>query len=195
MTIRTATTADIDAVVDTLTTAFFGDPLWGPAFPDETQRSRQAAELWRMYTVGGLRHGWLLVTDQVEAAAVWHPPGANELTEEEEAAVPGMLVRVAGQRVADEILELFHLFEGVRPAEPHFYLSLLGTHDRYRGRGIGMDLLRESLRRIDELHAPAYLESSNPANNRRYESVGFVAQGGFTAPSGHVVTTMWRPAR
>jgi hypothetical protein len=49
---------------------------------------------------------------------------------------------------------------------------------------------------IDEEHCAAYLESSNPANNGRYASVGFEQMGEFAYPDdGPVVTTMWRPAR
>jgi len=60
---------------------------------------------------------------------------------------------------------------------------------------IGMGLLTENLARVDALGAPAYLESCNPANNKRYERAGFAARDQITAPSGHIVTTMWRPAR
>jgi hypothetical protein len=43
---------------------------------------------------------------------------------------------------------------------------------------------------------PAYLESSNPSNNHRYESIGFVAVTTFQAPgNGPVVTGMWRDKR
>jgi hypothetical protein len=39
-------------------------------------------------------------------------------------------------------------------------------------------------------------ESTNPANDRRYASVGFEPHGEFCYPrGGPVVTTMWRPAR
>jgi predicted GNAT family acetyltransferase len=79
---------------------------------------------------------------------------------------------------------------------PHYYLSLLGTHDDHRGKGTGMALLRENLARIDAEGAPAYLESTNPANLARYESVGFVRLGEFAAPEGGpTVTTMWRDPR
>ena len=43
-------------------------------------------------------------------------------------------------------------------------------------------LLKENLARIDAEHMPACLESSNPNNNHRYESVGFVAVTSFQAP-------------
>lgn len=43
---------------------------------------------------------------------------------------------------------------------------------------------------------PAYLESSNPANDHRYASVGFHPIGNFSYPgNGPVVTTMWRSRR
>ena len=63
----------------------------------------------------------------------------------------------------------------------------------HRGRGLGMALLRENLARIDAQRMPAYLESSNQANNHRYESVGFVQVAAFRAPGGGpMVTGMWR---
>jgi predicted GNAT family acetyltransferase len=61
---------------------------------------------------------------------------------------------------------------------------------------LGMALLAENLGRIDREHMPAYLESSNPANNHRYERFGFAKTGAFYPPTGETpVTTMWRDAR
>ncbi len=84
---------------------------------------------------------------------------------------------------------------GARPSEPHFYLTLLATHGDHRGRGLGMGLLRENLARLDDLGVPAYLESSNPANDKRYAGVGFIPRDTIILATGHPVTTMWRPAR
>jgi len=40
---------------------------------------------------------------------------------------------------------------------------------------------------------PAYLESSNPANNPRYERIGFRWTGEFNTPDGkRTVAAMWR---
>ena len=59
-----------------------------------------------------------------------------------------------------------------------------------------MGLLAENLARIDELRLPAYLESSNRANDRRYERLGFVQIGEFSAPGdGPTVGCMWRDPR
>ncbi|WP_329584825.1 GNAT family N-acetyltransferase [Streptomyces sp. NBC_01005] len=192
---RVATSADVDAIVDTLTTAFFHDPLWGPAFPDTEHRAAQAALMWRLYATSALRYSWLLVTQNVEAAAVWIPPGGDELTPQEAAGLTSLLERAADPAVARTVLDNADRFEAARPAEPHFYLTLLATHDRHRGHGFGMCLLADSLERIDALGAPAYLESSNPSNLARYASVGFSTRDRITTPTGHVVTTMWRPGR
>jgi hypothetical protein len=60
-----------------------------------------------------------------------------------------------------------------------------------------MELLRANLATIDSEGMPAYLESSNPANDARYESLGFEPRSAFSTPDGeHSVTTMWRePSR
>ncbi len=46
--VRVATPSAIDGIVETLTSAFFDDPLWGPVFPDVTRRAAQAAAFWRL---------------------------------------------------------------------------------------------------------------------------------------------------
>lgn len=59
-----------------------------------------------------------------------------------------------------------------------------------------MSLLAENLARIDEEGMPAYLESSNPDNDERYERVGFRRVGEFSTPDrSRTVATMWREAR
>ena len=192
--VRVATPSDIDGIIDIFTSAFFEDPLWGPVFPDVTRRATQADAFWRQFVTSALRYPWTFVTERGQSAATWLPPGSDEFTAEEEDSFERFLVAIADQQIADNILAILELFAESRPSEPHYYLSLLGTHKDHRGHGSGMALLRENLARIDALGAPAYLESTNPANNQRYMSVGFRPHGSFTIPSGHTVTTMWRPA-
>jgi predicted acetyltransferase len=56
-----------------------------------------------------------------------------------------------------------------------------------------MGLLAENLRRMDEEGVPSYLESSNPANNGRYERLGYEQVGEFITPGRErTVATMWR---
>lgn len=193
--VRVATSSDLDAIVSTVSSAFLADPLWAPMFPDASRRPAHMTEFWRLLAGSALRYPWTFTTEHAESAAVWLPPGSSELTDEESEGFESFLIGLVGQNQAEAIMTLTEKFETVRPDEPHYYLSLLATHDAHRGRGLGMDLLRENLSRVDALGAAAYLESSNPANDRRYESVGFERSGEFVAATGAIVTTMWRSAR
>jgi GNAT superfamily N-acetyltransferase len=87
----------------------------------------------------------------------------------------------------------------IPPGEPELSEedeALLGTHPDHRGKGKGMGLLAENLAEIDELGMPAYLESSNRANDHRYERLGFELIGEFAAPGGEpTVGCMWREPR
>jgi ribosomal protein S18 acetylase RimI-like enzyme len=187
--------ADLESVTQTISLAFQDDPTWSWAFPDATHRQEQYAIFWRFMISGAMRYPWVLMADGCAAAAVWIPPGGTEIAEEDEERVEPLLEDLLGAR-AGEVLELLERFDAAHPSdEPHYYLSLLGTHPAHAGRGLGMALLAESLRRIDDEGMPAYLESSNPANNHRYERYGFAKIGELYPPTGDIpVTTMWREA-
>jgi ribosomal protein S18 acetylase RimI-like enzyme len=188
---RTATEADLDGLTATLTAAFESDPLWGTwAFPDP----EDLAVWWRLYIGSALRYRCVWVRGDYAAASVWIPPGGTELTEEDEKRVEPLLEQLVGPR-APEVMELVGRFEASHPEDPpHYYLTLLGTHPGYRGRGLGMGLLAENLASLgDAAGLPSYLESTNPSNNPRYERLGFRRVGEFTTPDGkRTVTTMWR---
>jgi ribosomal protein S18 acetylase RimI-like enzyme len=186
---RTATASDLDGLTTTLTAAFETDPLWSWVFPDPGDMT----VWWRLYLSSALRFPWVWVSGDYAAVSSWIPPGESELAEEAEKRIEPLLTELIGPRAA-AVVELVNRFEAAHPSEqPHYYLSLLGTHPEQRGRGLGMALLAENLERTDAEGFPTYLESSNPANNARYERLGFRRVGEFTTPGGErTVTTMWR---
>lgn len=192
MEVRAATAADVQPVTEVLTEAFAQDPVWSWAFPD----SDQLQVWWRFWIAAAVPQAWVRVTSNIEAAALWIPPGGHECAPQDEVHVEPLTRALVGDR-ADLVLETLELFEVNHPREvPHYYLSLLGTASAHRGRGLGMTLLAENLEQIDEQHSAAYLESSNPVNLGRYQKVGFEPVGEFTLPEGDVtVTTMWREPR
>jgi GNAT superfamily N-acetyltransferase len=190
--VRRATSEDLRGLTATLTAAFANDPVWSWAFPDQ----HGLAAWWRLLIGSALRYRWVWTIDDYAAVSVWIPPGAVELTEDEAAQVEPMLNDLAGAR-AGEIIELVERFDVTHPAEPaHYYLSLLGTHPSHRGKGLGMALLAHNLVTIDAEGMPAYLESTNGANDKRYESQGFRRVGSFLRPDKQVtISTMWRDSR
>ena len=57
-------------------------------------------------------------------------------------------------------------------------------------------MMRSRLDRCDAEHAPAYLESSNPANVPYYQRFGFEVTGEIVLPDGGPsLVPMWRRAR
>jgi GNAT superfamily N-acetyltransferase len=183
---------DLPAVVDAIAGAFHEDPTWSWAFPDHMLRKRW----WRFCIENALRYPWTFKTSGFEAVSVWIPAVGTEFSSEDEEKIPSVLAELVGER-ANLVAELLDRFEAAHPREePHYYLSLLGTHEAHRGCGLGMALLEENLARIDVERMPAYLESSNPANDHRYEAVGFEPVVTFQAPGdGPSVTGMWRMRR
>jgi GNAT superfamily N-acetyltransferase len=191
MATRIAGQDDLDGLTNTLTLAFENDPLWRWAFPEPGTLE----PFWRFFIESALRHRWVWVSGDYAAATVWIPPGEQELSAADEEQVEPLLRRLIGERASD-VLALLDSFEQTHPPEPaHYYLDLLGTHPDRRGEGLGMALLADNLARIDAEGMPAYLESSNPENDARYERLGFRKVGEFSTPDGaHTVATMWREA-
>jgi GNAT superfamily N-acetyltransferase len=191
--VRRLTPADHDRVVELFALAFHDDPTWAWAFPDPARRGEHLQAWWGLYAHSIIRYGWSWTTDDGAAAALWVPPGEPELGADDEARVEPLLRELLGPH-ADAVLELIERFEANHPHDPpHYYLSLLATHPHHRGHGRGMGLLAENLAMIDELDMPAYLESSNRANDRRYARLGFTEIAEFAAPGGQpTVASMWR---
>ena len=189
-------TAEAARIVEVFALSFNQDPTWGWAFPNPEARLDHHRAWWSLFVHTAVPYGWVWMTEDGGAASLWIPPGKPELSAEDEAQVEPLLRRLVGAH-ADDVLTLLDRFDSNHAsAEPHFYLSLLGTHPDHRGQGKGMGLLATNLARIDELGMPAYLESSNRANDHRYERLGFVQVGEFAAPGGEpTVACMWRDPR
>ena len=193
MRMRPVTEADAEQVTELLALAFFDDPTWSWAFPDPSARLEHQRAWWGLLVHSAVPYGWSWITDDGGAAAIWIPAGRPELTPEDEAKVEPLFRDRVGAH-ADDVLTLLGRFEASHPRQtPHYYLSLLGTHPDHRGQGKGMALLAANLAQLDELGMPAYLESSNRANDHRYERHGFVQVGEFAAPGGEpTLACMWR---
>jgi len=189
---RVATADDIEGIARVLTSAFREDPFWGWSFPG----GRGVEDWWRFFARNSIRYPWTWIAGDFEAVAIWVPPGGVETTEEEEREVEPLLRRLVGDRAGD-VMALSNSFGENHPAgPPHYYLSLLGVDEAHRGKGLGMKLLADNLRTIDETDPhPAYLESSNPANDARYARHGFRPIGAIERPDGGAkATMMWREA-
>ncbi|GAB3123238.1 GNAT family N-acetyltransferase [Glaciibacter psychrotolerans] len=202
---RIATENDLDRVTETVHLAFLDDPVWSVALARPDGSTEHARDFWRQYVRGAQRYSTVFLVegtevgggDEAAAVAVWLPPGGDELSDEHEAEIERIVREYLEPDAARALFLLWERFEAHHPHdEPHAYLSLLATHPTHRGRGIGQQLLAENLAHFDSAGIHSYLESTNPANNHRYERAGFARIGEFSAVLNEApVTTMWRSAR
>ena len=192
---RRASASELDDVIAIFAAGFAEDPVWGVwTFPTVPDRTGLLREFWAPYVLAAAKYEGVVVTDDLSAVSLWVPPGSQELDDQDEAAAAEMLLRVCGER-APLLDQAWAAFGRSRPDPAHWYLSLLATAPGHRGRGAGMGLVRAHLERVDADGLPAYLESTNPANIKRYERVGFRLDGYFDLPQGPRVDRMWRDAQ
>ncbi|MCX8501094.1 MAG: GNAT family N-acetyltransferase [Alphaproteobacteria bacterium] len=185
----TARIGDKEMVIDLITGAFQSDPVWSWVFPRKADQRRY----WEMFIKGAIRYPHTYHTADYEAVSVWIPPSQSAFLPEDSENFSAIIESMTGPRT-EEILTFLQKFDDCHPRErPHYYLGLLAVKDGHRGKGIGIELLKENLARFDSLGVPAYLESSNKSNNRKYEALGFLPVVEFTTYSGGpAVTGMWR---
>ena len=194
---RAAIADDVDRVTETIRLAFLGDPVWSIALARLDGSTVHLDGYWRLYVEGALRYSTVFMTEDASAVSVWVPPDGTELSEAQEAALEQVIRTNLEPKTVRALFELWDRFGANHPRqEPHAYLSLLATHPVHRGHGLGQKLLSEDLARFDSQGLAAYLESTNPGNDHRYERAGFKRIGGFKAVLNDVpITTMWRPTQ
>jgi GNAT superfamily N-acetyltransferase len=160
-----------------LARAFFDDPLTTHLFPDESQRARDAPEMFDVLARYDILFGAVDRLGDFDAVATWLMPG-------EIAETPEKLAQAGFDQLANKIgtapLERLGAFYSVveeahmRAApEPHWYLRLLGVDPGRQRRGLGGLLLAYGLARADESGRPCFLETFAERNVPFYLRHGF----------------------
>ncbi|TDD88027.1 GNAT family N-acetyltransferase [Actinomadura rubrisoli] len=174
--VRAAAGADTAAIAAVLGRAFDDDPFWAWLLPDERSRVRRLSGLFGLTLRKiHLPHGATETAGrgaEIEAAALWDPPGHWRVSAGKQAAQTLPLLRVLGTRMPAALRALGEI-ERHHPPEPHWYLAVLGTDPAAQGNGLGGALLRSRLDRCDAEGVAAYLESSKERNVPYYERFGF----------------------
>ena len=187
----TAKGEDQDRLVDTIVLAFARDPVERWAHPEPHRylthfRSYTKASCGRPFEHASAHH-----TPDFSGAALWLPPGI-ELDQE---AVVGVLERTLEPERLKVAFAIFEQMGRFHPAEPHWFLWMIGVDPAKQGRGYGKALLRYALDRIDREGTAAYLENTNPANTRLYEQHGFEVIGIIQVDDAPPVLPMLRRSR
>lgn len=178
-----------------LARSFWDDPLMVHLQPRERGRFRGLLRLYRQELAEGRRRGRVLTTEAGGAAAVWFPPDRWRSTPRDLLEAAPMAVAAFGPRLP-HALAMLSAMERDHPAEPHWYLALLGAEPAHQGTGAAAALLDEVLATCDDEGLPAYLESSKEGNLAYYRRFGFEVTGeirpGLGSPP---LWAMWRDPR
>jgi GNAT superfamily N-acetyltransferase len=196
MEVRLATANDIPALSRTLGRAFDDDPVMAHLIPPAARgRTERLAQFMTLGTKGAVADGTVYTTAELSGGAVWRRPGRWKVPLREMVGDLPAVVRALGRRLPVGIATLQAL-ERVHPAEPHWYLEILGTEPAEQGKGIGGALMAPILERCDDEGLPAYLESSKERNVPYYERHGFRVTGELDLPKGGPrLWQMWRDPR
>ncbi|WP_254235783.1 GNAT family N-acetyltransferase [Allokutzneria sp. A3M-2-11 16] len=200
MQVRDAARADARAMGGVLVRAFDEDPVMTWMFADAERRRR----IYPRMMTALIKHTYLYKggcqvaggDGELLGVALWIPPGRAKVPLWRQLfAAPTMIANAGPVRFVrisrrgaqlDSVLKLAH------PAEPHWYLSVLGTEPSAQGTGVGGALLRSRLAECDRDGLPAYLECVD-ANVPIYERFGFKVISDIQIPDGGpVLRGMWR---
>jgi GNAT superfamily N-acetyltransferase len=186
--IRPAVAADRDVVADVLAGALVQEPMLRWPLPTDAGVATVRAEfdvLVELY----LPLGVLTVAEpDVAGVAAWLPPAEAERFTELEPTTRDRIRPLTDDQGAR--YDAFWDWLGNHlPAEPCYFLDMVGVRAAQRGRGIGRALIEHGLVRAAADAVPAFLETGNPDNVPLYEHLGFRVVTAEEAPGGG--PTVW----
>jgi len=187
---------DLHMAVATTSRAFWPDPLFGHFSRNLVQEHRMLPTFLGAMLRDAAEHGEVWVAKRngvVAGSASWLQPGTmprprareNRIIRACAAALVTGRNRRSGMKLLGEV-------EKKHPAEPHWYLPLLGIDPKWQGRGLGGALIRVKLTECDATRSPAYLETQKPENVPYYQRFGFRVSEVIELPDTPPIWLMWR---
>ncbi|HEX6979787.1 MAG TPA: GNAT family N-acetyltransferase [Alphaproteobacteria bacterium] len=189
--IGTAAAGHREQLIDVVTSAFETDPAARWIYPDPAQYRRQFPVFAQAFGGRAFEHGTAFYSGAFFGAALWLPPGIGP----DEEALMTLLEGTLRESEKQAAFAVFEQMGGYHPAEPHWYLPLIGVLPSMQGQGHGSALLQRVLRQCDKDGTPAYLESSNPRNIPLYERHGFELLGTIQVETSPPIFPMLRRPR
>ena len=183
--------AEVDHAIAILVLAFATDPVASWMYDDPHRYLLHIPRLFRALGKPSFEGGAAQRTNDGLGVALWLPPGVHGDDEPLEAVIAESII----QKKQAEVGTVFEQTEHYRPAEAHWYLSLIGVEALHRNKGRGAALLEHRLRQCDREHLPAYLWSSNSLNTSLYQRHGFEIAGTIRVGSSPSIYPMLRSSR
>ncbi len=186
--VRSASRDEESALSAVIALAFASDPMARWSLREAQTYVAVMPELIRAFGAAAYDSGSAYVTEDLDGAALWLPPGVEPDME----TLDRLVQTHAPPAILSDVAAIFEAMAQYHPDVPHWYLPLIGADPARQGRGIGSALMSHALARCDREGVAAYLESSNPQNIPLYRRYGFEILGTIQVGSSPVLTPMLR---
>jgi ribosomal protein S18 acetylase RimI-like enzyme len=167
-----------DSRIETLTEAFYHDPLAEFFWPDGKSRTR-GLSAGAKFLLDLSSKTWSSETTEGKCAAVigaaepggYPPPFFRSIF-----ALCKLTLRLPSLGPLGAMgkwSSISRQLGEIHPRRPHWYIWVLGAHPNHQGKGLGGKLLRPILQNADENSVVVYLECSNPKSLDFYKKYRF----------------------
>lgn len=173
-----------------LADAFVDDPLSRWIYADHPSRLRWVRSDFRLRLAQHAHDRRSFTDPQLRGACVWAAPGHWRGYTRGQWRALTAVGRVV--RNYERIGRIQRELDRRHPAEPHFYLALLGVNNAHRRQGVAAAVLAPTLAECDRLRTPAYVEAGSEEAAACYQRLGFVTSGEVRVLGAPPVYLMWR---
>ena len=191
ITIKKVTTAEQDTAVSAIVRAFSADPAARWMYPDSQRYWEHFRSFVGAFAGAAFDYGSADLVDGCLAAALWLSPGIHPAEE----AMGKLICSTVPEGDQANVFALFEQMDRYHPAEPHWYLPMIGVDPAHQRKGFGSALLAHGLARCDREDKLAYLESTSPGSVRLYQRLGFELLGTIQVGSSPELFPMLRKPR
>jgi ribosomal protein S18 acetylase RimI-like enzyme len=161
--------AEVPSAISVQLAAFIADPVMRWMWPNAHDYVTHFPRLVQGFGGGAFDNDGADVTADLEGGALWLAPGVTP----DEEALDALIRTTVAEPARSEMIVVLEEMGKSHPAETHWHLAFIGVDAAHQGKGVGADLMRHRLSKIDALGHHAYLESSNPRNIAFYQRHGF----------------------
>ncbi len=176
-----------------LAAAFQDDPAMAFICPDPAARRLRLPRLIALLYDSDVPHGACLASPGQEAVSLWRAPGSPHASMLEVLRSFPALLHALGPGLG-RALAYSAASDANHPAEPHWYLHMVGCTPEAQGRGHGGLAVRAGLALADRDGVAAYLETATEKNLGFYRSLGFAVTGSWLVRGRLRNWSMLRPA-
>lgn len=168
----------IGEAVIVLRDAFLDDPIFGFHFPDPILRAKVLQIFFDGIVRTHFRFGQIYAATQgseIVGASVWRPPNAMADTLRDQLRNAFMRFRLMARspKATNKLMRGFRALEATHPGGPYWYLFFIGIDSRFRGRGVGTQLMAPVLKIADATRCLCYLETPFSNTHAFYRGLGY----------------------